>query len=109
MIGGVGDLIVVQQPGVTAGRRIAMSLPLNGQAMFKRALIVRVTEAAKSHRIIEDEARAAHQMPGMRVVDAAVVAEEVMEAAGRIDGARMVKSHRVADVIKQEARVTKVG
>ena len=45
----------------------------------------------------------------MRVVDGAVVAIEVVEAALRIDGARMVERHRVADMIEQELGIAKVG
>ena len=45
----------------------------------------------------------------MRIVDTAVVAEKMIEPAARIDRARMVERHRVADVIEQEARVAEVG
>ena len=35
----------------------------------------------------------------MRIVDSAVVTEEMKKPAARIDGARMIKRHRVANVI----------
>ena len=69
----------------------------------------RVTEPAIRHRIVENETRAADQVTGMRVVDAAVVPEKMKEPAVRIDCARMVESHRVADMVEQEARVAEVG
>ncbi|KAG1435380.1 hypothetical protein G6F56_013993 [Rhizopus delemar] len=54
------------------------------------------------HRVVEDEARAAHQVAMAGIVDAAVVTEVVEEATVRIDAARVVERHRVGDVRTQE-------
>ena len=74
-----------------------------------RFAVRRIAERLPGHRVVEDEARAADQVPGMRVVDRAVVLEELEEAAGRIDAARMVEGHRVAHVPQQELARTEVG
>ena len=66
-------------------------------------------ELAKGHRVVEDEARAADEMACARVVDRAVVFEEVKETAGRIDAARMIERHRLLDVAKQELATAEIG
>ena len=65
-------------------------------------------ELAISHRIVEDETGAADQMAGLRVVDRAVVFEEVIEAATRVDGAGMIERHCALDMFEQELAAAKV-
>ena len=109
MIGGVCDSRSVQQPGIAAGRRLPMALAQECQAVPYRLQVSRVAEPAIGHRVVEDEARAADQVARPRVVDRAVVAIEVIEAAVRIDGARMVERHGVADMIEEELGIAEVG
>src|SRR5690606_20794467 len=61
------------------------------------------------HRVVEDEAGAADQVPGVGVVDRAVVAEELEEPARRIDAARMVEAHGVGHVREQEPAGAEIG
>jgi hypothetical protein len=67
-----------------------------------------VTELAVRHRVVENEARTAHQMAVVAVVDAAIVEEVVVESTRRIDAARMVEGHRIGDVAAQERDRTEI-
>ena len=68
-----------------------------------------VAELDRRQRIVDDEARAADQMPMAAIVDRAVVLEVVEEAAGRIDRVRVIERHRLCDVFAQENGRTEVG
>src|SRR5580698_9063985 len=65
--------------------------------------MLRIAELPIRHRVVEDEAATADQMPRRAVVDRTVVAEEVIETAGRIEHVRRVEAQRVLDVRQQEA------
>src|SRR5690606_38170742 len=56
----------------------------------------------------EDEAGAADQVTVAGVIDAAVIAVVVEEAALRIDAVRVVEGHRVGDMRAQESRGTEI-
>ncbi len=109
MIGRVGDTIAVEQPGVSTRRRVAMPFTQVSRAMLHGPQVRGIAEPAIRHRIVENETRAADQVTGMRVVDAAVIPEKMKKSAVRIDRARMVERHRVADMVEQEAGVAEVG
>ena len=72
--------------------------------------VVVAAEAAGRHGVVEDEAGAAHQMPGIGVVDAAVIAKVLKEApALPVDATRVVEAHDGLDVTLQEVGIAKVG
>src|SRR4029450_10933187 len=58
---------------------------------------------------VDDEAGARHQMARRPVVDRAVVAKEMVEAAARVDATRVVERQRAADMPLEERAVAKVG
>ena len=76
--------------------------------MARVVLIARVAEVAVRHRVVEDEARAADEVARRAVVDAAVVLEEMKEAAGRIARVGRVEGERVAHVREQEVAAAEV-
>src|SRR5215470_13567534 len=76
--------------------------------MLHSVEIIRPTEVAVRHRIVEYEARAAHEMARARVVDRAIVSEEVIEPAARIDGAWVIERHSALNMIKQYRAAAKV-
>ncbi|KAG1186113.1 hypothetical protein G6F35_014722 [Rhizopus arrhizus] len=96
------DLAIAQGPGIAAGGRVAVHLTQVAHAVLDRLAIFGIAELAVGHRVVEDEARAAHQVAMAGIVDAAVVTEVVEEATVRIDAARVVERHRVGDVRTQE-------
>ena len=108
MVGAVRHLAAIQNPGIAAGGGIAMPGAQEKQAVLHGAEVIRVAELPPRHRIVEDEARAAHQVSRMGVVDRTIVAPEMKEAAVRIDGARMVERHGVADVIEEERAAAEI-
>src|SRR3546814_280771 len=67
-----------------------------------------VAGAGGGHGVVEDEAGARHQVPRVAVVDAAVVAEVVEEAAGGVEGGRPIEGQRAPDVVFEERRVREV-
>src|SRR6185436_17799518 len=77
-------------------------------AVFYGAQVSRFTELPEAHGIVENEACAADEVARVRIVDSAVVTEEMKEPAAGIDGARMIKRHRVADVIEQKFAATEI-
>ena len=85
-----------------------MCFAQKSDAVLARVEVLGPAELAKGHRVVEDEARAADQMARVRVVDRAVVFEEMVEAAARIDRARMIERHRVLDVIEQERSAAEI-
>ncbi|MCY1379755.1 hypothetical protein D9M69_675030 [compost metagenome] len=72
------------------------------QAVAHRRKIVGPAEAAPRHRVVEHEARAAHEVARAAVVHHAVVLEEMEEAARGIAAARRVERQRVGDVAGKE-------
>src|SRR3546814_993039 len=80
MIRAVDRLAVQQQPGVTAGLAVAMRAAQIRNAMRDGIPIRRLAEVAPRHRVVEDETRAADEVPCAGVVDAAIVVEEMMKA-----------------------------
>src|SRR5579862_175586 len=69
--------------------------------------MLRVAELAIRHRVVENVPARAHQMPRGLVVDRAVVAEEMKEAAARIEHVRRVKLQRVLHMREQEVAAAK--
>ena len=108
MVGAVFRHAVTNGPGVAAGFGVEVHLAQITQAMQHRLAIFLVAEFARRHRVVEDEARTAHEVPMTGVVDAAVVLEVMEETAGRIDAARVVERHRLRDVRAQEFRRAEV-
>ncbi len=106
VVGAVQNLVAApEQPGVAAGRRVAVGVAQERQPVADGVLVVGVAEAAERHGVVEDEAGAADQVARVRIVDGAVVLEEVEEpAALAVDAARMVERHRVADVRRRGRR-----
>ena len=100
---------VADGPGVAAVGRMAVHVAQVAQAVPGRLQVLLVAEFPEGHGVVEDEPRAAHQMTMTAIVDGAVVAEVLEEAALRIDGARMVEGHRLRDVLAQEVRRSEVG
>src|SRR5213076_2420399 len=94
--------LAIQQPGVAACRCVSMTFAQIGRAMFHRALVGGINKFPVGLRVVENEARAAYEVASMSVINRAVVAKEMKESALRIDGARMIERHRVADVIEQK-------
>ncbi|MDT4837597.1 hypothetical protein FQZ97_713340 [compost metagenome] len=72
------------------------------QAVAHRRKVVGPAEAAPRHRVVEHEARAAHEVARAAVVHRAVVGEEMEEAARGIAAARRVERQRVGDVAGKE-------
>ena len=102
---GGAAVVPVDLPGV-ALLRLGMHLAHKGQGMGH--IGHRFAEPAPGQRLVEDEARAADEVAGAAVVDAAVVLEEVEVAAGRVACAGGVKVQRVAHVGQQHVGVSQV-
>jgi hypothetical protein len=99
----------VQQPGETARHRVVVvAKEVEGMCQCSRCDLPAET-GADCHGGGDHVAGAAHQMAGMGVVNAAVVAQEMEHAAGRIDGARKVEAQRVTHVGTQERRTEEIG
>jgi len=69
---------------------------------LQRAAVQVVRVETLRHGAGDDEARAAHQVARVAVVDLAVVAEEMEQTTTGVDGPREVERHRVAHVGAQE-------
>lgn len=74
------------------------------QAMMNGIQILCGAKLQISHRVIENETRTTDQMAMSSIVDTAIVAEIVEKTTRRIDTARMIKRHGVADMRAQEIR-----
>ncbi len=109
VIGAVQHAIFAQQPGIATCPGIAVHPAQKIDAVRDGIAILGPAELAIGHGVVEYEARAAHQVAGVRIVDRAVVPEEMKEAAARVDGARVIERHGVLDVIEQELAAAEVG
>ena len=85
-----------------------MTIAQISHAVFHGALVRRIAKLPEGHRVVENEARAADKVARMSVINAAVVAEKMKESAARIDGARMIERHRLADVLEQKVAAAEV-
>ena len=112
VVGGVQHFLAAvrpaQLPGVAARGGVAMHVAQEADAVAGRVAPLHVAEAARGHRVVEDEARAAHEVAGVPVVHLAVVLEPVEEAAARVERAAFVERHRVQDMPAQEVGRTEV-
>ena len=79
------------------------------QTVAGRIAVVVAIEEARRHGVVEDEARAADQVPRRGVVDAAVVAEMLKEPARSVDAARMIEGHDAFDMRDQKRGIAEPG
>src|SRR5258706_4398665 len=107
MIRIVEDLLVpvvpFQLPRVAARVGVAMRLTQEAQAVACCGEPLRIAEAARRYREIEDEPGAADEVTRRAVVDGAVVLEVMKEAARRVETTTVIEGHRVEDVDTQKA------
>jgi len=101
-------LVPVDHPGIAA-LGLGMGRLHKAQAMARGCLVFGAAKGAKGCGVVENKARAAHQMAGAMVVDRAVALEVVKESAGWIQCPAFVKGQRVADVVAQKGRGAKVS
>ena len=78
------------------------------QAVRSQRQVVFAPEFARSHGVVEDEARAADQVPVPRVVDRAVILEIVEEPTSRIDAVWVIEGHGLGDVFAQHFDGTEI-
>ncbi|CAM2147777.1 hypothetical protein PT2222_10287 [Paraburkholderia tropica] len=97
----------VDLPVVALELRVPMHFAQELQAVARVVEMLRLAGFAVRHRVVEHVAAAAHEMARMRVVDRAVVAEIVEEAARRVVHVGRVEAQRVGDMAEQEGAVPK--
>lgn len=105
----VFDHAIAQRPRVTPGLRVAMHVAQIVQPVTYRLQVRSIAELAVGHRVVEDEARTADQVPMPGIVDRTVIAEILEKPTGRIDRARMIERHGVGDVLAQDVGRTEIG
>ena len=92
----------MQQPGVTAGDRVAMHVT---QKVDRPARIIQIGRCVRKmpcrHRPQKDVARTAHQMACVCIEYRAIVLEKMVQPAARIDRAGMVERKNIAHVVQQ--------
>ena len=109
MVGAVLGAAVADRPGITAGGRVAVHLAQIGESVAGHVQVRGRSEFARGHRIVVDEARAAHQVAMAGVVDASVVLEVLEKTAGRVEHVRLVEGEDAGDVLAQEGGTAKIG
>jgi phage terminase small subunit len=112
VVGAVGDRglagVPIEHPG-EAALRPGVGRVHERERVARDLAPRRVAQVARTHRVREHVARAADEVARARVVHAAVVLEELVEAAAGVDAAALVERHRVGDVGAQERGGPEVG
>jgi hypothetical protein len=92
----------VDEPGVPARGGVEKRGAQERERVSHPLLVPRLARRAVKHGMRDDKARGADQVAGVRVVDRAVVQEEVVHAATGVGGHGIVKRHGFAQVLAQE-------
>jgi hypothetical protein len=97
-----------EHPSIAPGDWISMRVSKKVNAVLHALKVTRVVKMLISHGIGEQKSGAAHQVASNGVINSTIFLEEVVKAALRVYGARVIKVHRVPDVAQEELAVSEV-